>query len=205
MKQKLLYALCFLLVFVWGCATISEVKESSQLQEVPVITGIDLQDYVITVKISKPFMYTIYRSSDPYKMVVELPDVNIGTFKNKIVSNRAGITEIVLSQIESPSVMTKLEMLLHTPSIVEPEYKDNTLIIKIKEDLPKTVLEEIKEEIEEEESTEESEQEGEEAVEEVEVKEKVETAEIPQIIEGQYTGKKISLDFQDADIVPIFR
>ncbi|MEW6675617.1 MAG: type IV pilus secretin PilQ [Nitrospirota bacterium] len=198
-------ATVLLLYCASGCATITEVKESSQLQEVPVITDIELQDYVITVKISKPFMYTIYRSSDPYKMVVELLDVNIGTFKNKIVSDKAGITEIVPYQIESPSLMAKLEMLLHTPSIVEPEYKDNALIIKIKEDLPKTLLEEIKEEIEEEESTEESKQEGEETVEEVEVKEKAKTAEIPQIIEGEYTGKKISLDFQDADIVPIFR
>jgi type IV pilus assembly protein PilQ len=35
--------------------------------------------------------------------------------------------------------------------------------------------------------------------------ERVEARESDTIVEGKYTGKKISLDFQDADIIPIFR
>ncbi|MBM4141190.1 MAG: type IV pilus secretin PilQ [Nitrospira sp.] len=117
-----------------GCATTGVEQQPSQLEKPNVITGIDLQDYAVTVTSDRPFTYTIYRSSDPYRMVVELLDVNIGAFNSKIASNKAGITEIIPSQVELPAFVAKLEMLLQTPSEVESEYKNNVLIIKIKKE-----------------------------------------------------------------------
>ncbi|MEW6214954.1 MAG: secretin N-terminal domain-containing protein, partial [Nitrospirota bacterium] len=300
-SRLLLYALCSLLIAFWGCATTSSVKGSSQLKEA-LITGIDIQDHTVTLTVNKPFVYTIFRSDDPYKIVIELPDVSIGAFNNRIVSDKAGITEIVPSQVGSPSFMARLEMLLQTPSMVEPEYKNNTLIIRIKkEELPIEVkeekeLEEVKEAKEEgaeiplPKATEITNILFEKSAEIVKVlikgngsmtpsvfpldnyividipdvvmnvplpsavisplkgirsgkykdkirlvfdlkektdfdvaaigdsivialsppiaqmaEEKIEAAEITPITEGRYTGKKISLDFQDADIIPIFR
>jgi polysaccharide export outer membrane protein len=58
--------------------------------------------------------------------------VSIGAFNNKIVSNKAGITEIVPSQIESPSLIARLEMFIQTPSMVNPEHKGNVLVLRIK-------------------------------------------------------------------------
>ncbi len=130
------YAICVLLVFVWGSATPGGVKETSEPQEPIVITSIDIQDYTVMITGNKPFAYTIYRPDDPYKIVVELLGVNIGAFKDKIVSQKAGITEIVPSQVESPSSAARLEMLLQTPSMVEPEYKETSLILRIKEEAP---------------------------------------------------------------------
>lgn len=127
--------LCFLFFACWGCASTGSGKESLQSQEPTVITGINIQDNMITVTANKPFIYTIYKPGDPYKMVIDLPDVNVGAFNKKIVSNKAGVTEIVPSQIEFPSLMARLEMLLQTPSSVEQEYKNNVLTVKIKEDL----------------------------------------------------------------------
>jgi type IV pilus assembly protein PilQ len=123
------------MLFVFsGCATTSDIKESLEPQEATLITGIDIQDYTVTITANKPFIYTIYRPRDPFKMTIVLPDVSIGTFNNRIVSDKAGITEIIPYQIESPSLMAKIEMLLQTPSVVEPEYKENVLIIRIKEE-----------------------------------------------------------------------
>lgn len=138
-KSILLYSmmLCSLLFALYGCATTGDAKETTQPERTPVITGIDLQDYSVTIKVSKPFSYTMYRPEDPYKVVVELLDVNMGAFNMKIISDKAGITEIVPSQIESP-FMTRLEILLQTPTTAEPEYKDNALKIRIKES-PKEV------------------------------------------------------------------
>jgi len=130
---------CSLLFALWGCASTGSVKESALPEEIPVITGMDLQDYSVTVKVSKPFSYTMYRPEDPYKVVVELLDVNTGGFNMKIVSDKAGITEIVPYQIESP-FMTRLEILLQTPTTVEPEYKNNELKIRVKEESPKEVV-----------------------------------------------------------------
>jgi type IV pilus assembly protein PilQ len=138
-KSILLYSmmLCSLLFALYGCATTGNVKETTLPEGIPVITGIDIQDYSVTIKVSKPFSYTMYRPEDPYKVVVELLDVNTGAFNMKIISDKAGITEIVPYQIESP-FMTRLEILLQTPTTAEPEYKDNALKIRIKES-PKEV------------------------------------------------------------------
>jgi polysaccharide export outer membrane protein len=132
MKEKIYLALLMVvLIFPLGCATTSNVKESLEVPEVPAIKGIDIQNYAVTVTVNKPFNYII-RSSDPHKVVVELPDVSIGAFNNKIVSNKAGITEIVPSQIESPSLIARLEMFIQTPSMVNPEHKGNVLVLRIK-------------------------------------------------------------------------
>ena len=137
----LLYSviLYFLIFIVFGCAPTGNIKELAMPDEGRVITAIDLQDYSVTVKVSGPFSYTLYKSNDPYKIIVELLDVSTGVFNNKIFSDKAGITEIVPSQVESP-FMARFEILLQTPTTADPEYKDNELIIRIREESPKGVV-----------------------------------------------------------------
>jgi type IV pilus assembly protein PilQ len=125
----------------YATATDSNVKKSPEPQEATAITGIDIQDNAVAITVNKPFIYTIYKPGDPYKIIIDLPNVAIGTFNQKIVSQKVGITEIVPSQLNSP-FMARLEMLLHTPSMVEQEYKNNVLMVRIKEDRPKEVSEE---------------------------------------------------------------
>jgi len=146
MKKTILY--CFLLLYFmvvvflgYATATDSSVKKSPEPQEATAITGIDIQDNAVAITVNKPFIYTIYKPGDPYKIIIDLPNVAIGTFNQKIVSQKVGITEIVPSQLNSP-FMARLEMLLHTPSMVEQEYKNNVLMVRIKEDRPKGVSEE---------------------------------------------------------------
>jgi type IV pilus assembly protein PilQ len=122
-------------------ATDSSVKKSPEPQEATAITGIDIQDNAVAITVNKPFIYTIYKPGDPYKIIIDLPNVAIGDFNQKIVSQKVGITEIVPSQLKSP-FMARLEMLLQTPSMVEQEYKNNVLMVRIKEDQPKEVSEE---------------------------------------------------------------
>ncbi|MEW6417400.1 MAG: polysaccharide biosynthesis/export family protein [Nitrospirota bacterium] len=131
MGGLLLYTLCLMLFAFWGCATTADVKESLEVQEVPVITGIDIQNYEAKVTANKPFNYT-FKSIDPQRVVVELPDMSIGAFNSKIISNKAGIIEILPSQVESPYRMARLDIMVETPTIVTPEYKSNTLTIKLK-------------------------------------------------------------------------
>ena len=147
LEGLLLFALCFMLFVFPGCtpAVTSPVKEpleAKEIKETPVITRIDIQDYTVSISVNKPFIYTIYRPGDPYKIVIDLPDVDIGAFNNRIISDKAGITEVVPSRIESPSFMTRLEMVLQAPSVIEQEYKDNVLTVKIKEEHFKEVSKE---------------------------------------------------------------
>ncbi|MEW6585616.1 MAG: type IV pilus secretin PilQ [Nitrospirota bacterium] len=120
-----------------GCATTRSNKEAVHPQDPTVITGIDVQDNLITITTNKPFIYTIYKPGDPYKTILDMPDVTIGTFNKKIVSQKAGITEIVPSQIEVPSLMARLEILLQTPGSVEQDYNNNVLTIRVKGDTAK--------------------------------------------------------------------
>lgn len=132
MKEKIYLAfLMVVLIFPLGCATTSDVKESLVTQEIPVITGIDILNYEVKVRVNKPFHF-LFRQIDPRRVVIELPDVNLGGFQDRIVSNKAGIIDIVPSQGESPSRMVRLDITVETPTMVTPEYKDNTLTIRIR-------------------------------------------------------------------------
>jgi len=120
-----------------GCAS-SGNKSGETLKPVEpaVITSIDIQDNMVKITASKPFIYTVYKPGDPYKLIIDLPDVSAGTFTKKIVSRKSAVTEITPSQINTPSLITKLEMLLQNPSTYEQEYKNNVLVIKVKEEIP---------------------------------------------------------------------
>lgn len=134
---SMLFAL-FMLSALFGCATAKgKSTETVKPQEVTVINSIDVQDNKVTITASKPFVFTIYTPGDPYKVIVELPDVAIGSFTKKIVSNKAGVTEIVPSQTDSPALMAKLEMLLQAPASLDQDYKNNILTLTIKEDVTK--------------------------------------------------------------------
>ena len=127
----------FIMFVVFGtCATaLSSTTETLKPLGPAVITGITIQDNSVTITADKPFVYTIYKPGDPYKAVVDLPDVRIGTFSARMTSDKAGITEIRPSQIESPSLMARLEILLQSPAVVAQDYKNNVLTIKLKEDV----------------------------------------------------------------------
>lgn len=139
---SLLCALFLMLLSVSGCATAkSSAKESPTPQGYAVITGIDIQDNLMTITADKPFIFTIYKPGDPYKVVVDLPDVRIGAFTTRITSQKAGITEVVPSQTGSSSPMARLEVLLQAPSSVEQDYRNNVLTMKIKGEKQDTVQE----------------------------------------------------------------
>ncbi|MDO9287707.1 MAG: AMIN domain-containing protein, partial [Thermodesulfovibrionales bacterium] len=135
MKQKLIKNIgaLVILIFALGCATGGGKQGAVQGAQNPVLTALDITDNKLNIVVDKPFTYTIYKSSDPYKVIVELPDVRMGFAPTKIKSDKAGITEITPSQTEDP-VSTKLEILLSSPVTVEPVYKDTTLVLKVKEE-----------------------------------------------------------------------
>ena len=138
MKRKLIYCLISYLIVIglWGCASTSRTHEAIETPRLTAITGIEVNDNMVIITVDNPFIYTIYRPGDPYKLIVDIPEVTIGGLTSRIISKSAGITEIIPSQIDAPTVMTRLEMLLQTPAVVEQEYKNNTLTLTLKEQAP---------------------------------------------------------------------
>lgn len=115
------------LMLASGCATTTSVKEERQIAT---LTAIDITDNTLNINADKPFKYTIYKPSDPYKAIVELPDVRLGIVSGKIKSEKAGITEIMPSQTEEP-LLSKLEILLSSPAGIVPAYKGTLLTLNI--------------------------------------------------------------------------
>ncbi|MBI5846443.1 MAG: type IV pilus secretin PilQ [Nitrospirae bacterium] len=126
----------FVLIALLGCANTQAVKQSSQTIEVPALTSLRVDENSLTIQSSKPFTYTLNKTNDPYRATIEIPDMSIGAFTDKIVSDNGMVTEVVPQQIDSPTRMTRLDIVLQSPSSLSPEYKDNTLILSIKKDDP---------------------------------------------------------------------
>lgn len=101
---------------------------------VTAITGINVMDEALEIRGDRPFVYTIYKSSDPYKVMVEIPNADIGTFRNVIKSESVGISEVTPSQIDVPKPVAKIEILLQTPSGVDSQYHNNSLVVRMKND-----------------------------------------------------------------------
>ncbi len=132
---KLPLSLVFLLL-IFGCATAPNVKESAVADDYAVITGIKVEDNGLIITSNKNFIYTVYKGNDPYKIMIDIPDMQAGDFKTKIVSDKGIITEIIPRQIDSPKPAVKFDITLQTPSSVTPLYKDNTLAVMLKPEGP---------------------------------------------------------------------
>ncbi|NIP40283.1 MAG: hypothetical protein GTN39_02045, partial [Candidatus Aenigmarchaeota archaeon] len=65
----------------------------------------------------------------PYNVVVELQDVGLGKFTDKIVVDRAGVMEIIPSKAEAVANVSKLDIILTVPAEIKPVQNEKTLIL----------------------------------------------------------------------------
>jgi type IV pilus assembly protein PilQ len=97
------------------------------------ITGIEVREVdgstEISINSTSPLNYTVYKPSDPYLVVVELQDVSLGKFTEKMVIDRAGVTEITPSKVEGMEDVVRLKIVLSVPADVKPVQKDNILLL----------------------------------------------------------------------------
>jgi type IV pilus assembly protein PilQ len=146
-KMTLLQLLCanVVMAIFFGCATMPEMKQASEEVEQPgTITDITVQDNFLSITGDRQFVYTMYTGNDPYKVTIDIPDMAVGDFSEKIVPEKQGITEVVPRQIDDPTSSVQIDIILQSPSSVVPEYSDNTLSVYIKPEAP-VLLTETKE------------------------------------------------------------
>jgi type IV pilus assembly protein PilQ len=116
------------LLFAFG---IADARDAIKDMGVHKITNIEIMDNAVKIEADGPIKYKISRPADPFRVVVEMEGIGAGKFTEKIFSYKAGITEITPSQTESPSLSTRLDILLHSPMAVRPEVSGNTLVLYI--------------------------------------------------------------------------
>lgn len=144
-KQKFMIYLLVLAVsaFASGCASTGKEKKTTG-DLTPMINAIKIGDNQLEVVGDKPFTYTIYKASDPYKLIVELPSVGLGMASDKITSDKSGVAEVVPVQIKEP-LSTKIEILLTSPLQFESIYNDATLTITLKGEKETLAIQEVTE------------------------------------------------------------
>ncbi len=131
-KKTFLLFLFISLILIWGIRG-PDAQSEAQAAVNPEITGIDIREVNNTTEIkidgNAPFTYTIYKPSDPYKVVVELQGVDIGIFKDKMVFDKAGVMEIIPSKVEGAANIARLEIALAVPTEVKSIQKGNSLVL----------------------------------------------------------------------------
>lgn len=150
----------------------------------PEIIGIEVDDVGGTTQISIvadiPFNYTVYKEADPYQVIVELQNTLLGEFTEKMVIDRLGVSEITPIEDQSAPGNAKLRISLTVPADLEPKYQDNALVLSFKNPEfahpPKISIEASSEEFS-----------------------------MKRPFEGDYVGERINIDFQDADLIHVFR
>lgn len=128
LKSRCVFSL-FLVLFIlfhYSALVFAEAKQE--------ITAIELSDHTITIKAEGALPYKIQKGSDPFTVMLDLEGVSLGKFNQKIFSKSKGITEIRPTQITSPVLVSRLEILLSNPSDIAAEKKDGALVLKIKEE-----------------------------------------------------------------------
>ncbi len=137
MKRKARNIISLLIVLIicsWGCATTGQANKDITGPELALIKDIDIADNKIDIKADRPFVYTAYKPADPFRVVVEIPEADIGKFRETIKTTAKGITEIIPSQIESPKPIARFEIILDTPVSFEQSYHNNVLTLNLKEE-----------------------------------------------------------------------
>lgn len=93
------------------------------------IEDIEVLENDLKIKIDGTFEnYRVYKT-DPFRVVLEFNGVDIGRFKEKIIPDKGIIEEISLSKAETPSLVTRLDIILQHPSNVITERTENMLLI----------------------------------------------------------------------------
>jgi type IV pilus assembly protein PilQ len=134
MKKRAFYILLYLLVMIVPvAAAAAQDEDPGGSPGVPTITSIDIMDNAVEISVSGDFVYTAYKPSDPFTVVVELPQVDRGEFEGVIPSEKKGISHVTVSGSGAPTTSAKLEILLDSPVDVEPVKTDHSLLVKVKE------------------------------------------------------------------------
>jgi len=133
---------CLLLI---GCSGYVMAQDSKQLAEGvgnQAITAISMQDNKLVIESNGAFTYTLYKSSDPYRATIEIPEITTGAYNDKMIIDKGGILEIIPSHVNTPRKMTRIEIVLQDPSVLIPEYNDKMLTVTLRKE--ETVAAEVK-------------------------------------------------------------
>ncbi len=130
------FIIFIVLAALLGCTDSQTIKQTSHDSELPVLTAVRFNENSLIIQSNKQFTYTLNKTADPYRITVEIPDMNAGAFTEKIVPDNGFFSEVHPRQIDSPTRKTMLEIVLQSPLSLIPQYRDNSLVISVRKSEP---------------------------------------------------------------------
>lgn len=133
-KGHIIFFFIALIILFSGCATAGQARKDVTEPELTIIKDVNITDNRIEIRGDRPFVYTAYKPADPFRVVVEIPEADVGKLKDPIKSTSKGVTEVIPSQIESPKPIARFEILLDAPVSFEQSYHNNVLTLNLREE-----------------------------------------------------------------------
>jgi type IV pilus assembly protein PilQ len=132
-NKKIGILMALLSLALLGCATTGGERAAPGTGEPVTILAIDIEDNEVRLQMSEELKgpYTVYKPSDPYTVVVDLPGVDAGYMEGTIASNKEGISEVIVRKEYVPELLTKVEMLLESPDDVEARVEGGYLVLSV--------------------------------------------------------------------------
>jgi len=95
-------------------------KSPGSLQQelgMTVLNSVSIYDRRVEVHVNGDFSssYTVQKTSDPYTAIVELIGVAVGDLAGSIPSEKAGISEVRLAMVQTPVLLTRIEIVFSEP------------------------------------------------------------------------------------------
>lgn len=113
------------------------------LEDTPVLKKLLVKDEEEKIRVliegSSELSPTIFRLSDPLRLVVDLARARPGPFKGKMKIGKDPVIEILTTYEGSPGELTRIEIFLSGPVDVSHTPQENQLIIEISKSLIETV------------------------------------------------------------------
>ncbi|UCD36410.1 MAG: AMIN domain-containing protein, partial [Nitrospiraceae bacterium] len=180
-------------LLICGLAAFSALSYAQQ-ESAPEIADVAVNLYngttEIELKSTAPFTYTIHKQTDPYEVVIDVENTSLGRFTETIFVDSAGVLEIRPVTADDAPGAARFEIALTVPADIEPIYKDNSLILAFEN--PDVHVRPAGEAYTLNAEAGEASAGEEQAPEE-------------SFAENTYTGEKISIDFQDVELMHVFR
>jgi TolA-binding protein len=114
-------------------------EKGLSLEDTPVLKKLLVKDeekkIMVLIEGSSELSPTIFRLSDPMRLVVDLAGVRPGPFKGKMTLRKDPVTEITTTHKGKPGELTRIEIFLTGPVEVSHTFKENQLTIELSKSL----------------------------------------------------------------------
>ncbi len=143
-RKTIFILIAIIIFFITGCTNKETVKKEASTPAVSKehkrpqsgISALLVGKDTVSILADKDFQYTMYKPDDPFKVVVEIPNLVPGKFEGRVNGKGGMITEVLTQHVKAPVEGTRVEIVLQEPLNMDASYSAGKLILKTrKEDL----------------------------------------------------------------------